>query len=266
MFREISKSFWFQFIPAILLGPFTISLLILGVIPVIYFIPTFIMWMLVSGLGIAVGYHRVFSHKTHELPRWKENIILFLAVFAGQGSSIFWVAIHRGYHHPHADTARDLHSPTVHGVWHAFAGWFKEMTENNPVVNPKYAVDLMRKSNHVWFHKHQLKILWGVPFLVALFDWKLALTAFCLVSFIGVMQDNLINVFGHMKGIMGYRTFENKDNSYNNILLGYLAWGQGWHNNHHHSPASYDFGNSISGKWWEWDPCNIFKPFLKSFN
>jgi len=263
MFREISKSFWFQFIPAILLGPFTISLLILGVIPVIYFIPTFIMWMLVSGLGIAVGYHRVFSHKTHELPRWKENIILFLAVFAGQGSSIFWVAIHRGYHHPHADTARDLHSPTVHGVWHAFAGWFKEMTENNPVVNPKYAVDLMRKSNHVWFHNYQQRILWGVSLLVLIIDWKLAFTGIFLVTAICLFQENFINLLGHLKLNSGYRNFDTKDNSYNHPILGFLAWGQGWHNNHHYSPGSYDFGKGVSGKWWEVDTSKIFLPLLK---
>jgi fatty-acid desaturase len=104
---------------------------------------------------LLLGIIECLAIKLTSLPRWKENIILFLAVFAGQGSSIFWVAIHRGYHHPHADTERDLHSPKVHGIWHAFAGWFKEMTENNPVVNPKYAVDLMRKSNHVWFHNYQ---------------------------------------------------------------------------------------------------------------
>jgi len=39
------------------------------------------MWCMVCGLGVAVGYHRVFSHKTHQLPTWKENIILFFALF-----------------------------------------------------------------------------------------------------------------------------------------------------------------------------------------
>jgi stearoyl-CoA desaturase (delta-9 desaturase) len=51
--------------------------------------------------------------------------------------------------------------------------------------------------------------------------------------------------------------------SQNNFVLGYLGWGQGWHNNHHHDPKSYDFGTNISGKWWEFDPCRIFLPFLK---
>jgi fatty-acid desaturase len=82
----ISKTFWFQFVPAIILGLLTIVLLTIGIIPLYYLWSTLIMWILVCGLGIAVGYHRIFSHKTHELPRWKENIILFFASFAGQGA------------------------------------------------------------------------------------------------------------------------------------------------------------------------------------
>jgi fatty-acid desaturase len=262
MFRNISKSFWFQFVPAMILGIVTIALLILGIIPAYYLIGTFIMWILVSGLGVAVGYHRIFSHRTHKLPEWKENIILFFAAFAAQGASVFWVALHRGYHHPYAETETDIHSPVVHGWLEAFVGWQYKVTEETQPVNIKYAVDLLRKSNHLWFHKHQLKVLWWVPLVVALFDWQLALTAFCLVSFISALQDNLVNVFGHIKGLIGYRNFDTKDNSHNNLLLGYLAWGQGWHNNHHYDPRAYDFGKGVSSKWWEWDPCNIFLPFL----
>jgi len=262
--KKISKSFWFQFIPAVILGTLTIVLLSIGVIPLYYLWFTFAMWALVCGLGIAVGYHRVFSHRTHLLPTWKENIILFFATFAGQGASIFWIALHRGYHHPYSDTEKDIHSPVVYGKLHAFIGWQYKITETTNPVNLKYAVDLLRKSNHLWFHKNYLKILWGVPLVVALFNWHLALTAFCLVTFIGVMQDNMVNVFGHSRALGGYRNFETSDRSHNNAIFGYLAWGQGWHNNHHYAPKSFDFGKGVSGKWWEWDPCTIFLPFLKS--
>jgi len=262
--KNISKSFWLQFVPAIFIGSCTILLFILGIIPLYYLYVTFIMWILVCGLGIAVGYHRVFSHKTHVVPVWKENIMLFFATFAGQGGSIFWVAMHRGYHHPHSDTLKDYHSPIAYDKKTAFVGWYRKITEANNPVNLKYAVDLLRKKNHVWFHNHHIKILWLVPIFVALLDWKLALTGFWLVTMIGSLQDNLVNVYGHYKGSLGYRNFETRDNSHNNPILGYLAWGQGWHNNHHYAPASYDFGSGVSGKWWEYDLCNMFKPFLKS--
>ena len=259
---NISKSFWFQFFPAMVLGSITIFLMYTEVIPLYYLWSTLVMWVLVCGLGIAVGYHRVFSHRTHKLPTWKENIILFFATFAGQGSSIFWVALHRGYHHPYSDQEKDIHSPVVYGKLHAFVGWFFKITERENPISIKYAVDLMKKPNHLWFHKNTLRVLWLVPITVALFDWKLALSAFWLTTMIGSLQDNLVNVFGHSKGIVGYRNFNTNDNSYNNPILGYLTWGQCWHNNHHYRASSYDFGSGISGKWWELDLCKIFLPFL----
>ena len=140
--RSVSQSFWFQFVPAMILSVITIVLLIVGIIPLYYLISTFAMWVLVCGLGIAVGYHRVFSHRTHKIPTWKENILLFFATFAGQGPSIFWVALHRGYHHPYSDKPKDLHSPVVYGKLHAFIGWYRSVTESNSAVNLKYAVDL----------------------------------------------------------------------------------------------------------------------------
>jgi len=263
LLTTISKSFCLQFFPAWIFGLTTIGLLVAGIIPLYYLTATFIMWALVCGLGIAVGYHRVFSHRTHQLPIWKENIILFFATFAGQGGSIFWTALHRGYHHKHTDTKKDLHSPVAYDKKTAFVGWYFKITEQKNPVNIKYAADLLKKSNHVFFQKHSIKILWGVPILVSLFDWKLALTAFWLVTLIGSTQDNLVNVFGHLKGWLGYRNFETTDNSQNNLLLAYTTWGQGWHNNHHYAPASFDFGSGVSGKWWEYDPARLFKLFLK---
>jgi len=261
--QTISKSFWFQFVPAMILGTTAVVCYAIGVIPLYYLWFAFILWVLVCGLGVAVGYHRVFSHRTHKLPTWKENVLLFFGALSGQGASIFWVALHRGYHHPHSDTLTDLHSPAAYNKLTAFVGWQYKITETTNPVNIKYSVDLLRKPNHVWFHNHHLKVLWGVPLLIALFNWQFALGVCCLVSMIGVTQDNLVNVYGHYKGLIGYRNFDTPDQSQNNLILGYTAWGQGWHNNHHYDPKSFDFGKAVSGKWWEWDPCNIFKPFLK---
>lgn len=258
----LSKGLWMLVIPKFILGVIAVVLFCTSTIPLYYLVITLIMWSLISGLGIAVGYHRVFSHKTHLLPRWKENIILFFATFAAQGSPLFWIAVHRGYHHPHADTLRDIHSPVAYSKFHAFIGWLNINSEKDNVINIKYAIDLLRKPNFVWFHKHYYKIVWWVPTIVAIVNWKLAFAAFFLPTAIGLLQDNLVNVFGHTKAYIGYRNFDTSDHSQNNFLLGYLGWGQGWHNNHHAKPAEYDFGKKCSGKWWEFDPSVIFLPFL----
>lgn len=211
-------------------------------------------WILVSGLGIAAGFHRIFSHKTHNLKPWLENIILFLGSLGGQGSSITWVAVHRGYHHRHSDTEKDLHSP-IHGWLSAFMGWYARIDPQT--INHKYAVDLLRRPNHVWFHKNYMKFMAIWVIVLALLGPKF-LAVYGSVLFISLLQDNLVNLLCHIPGL-GYRNHDTRDNSNNFPPLGYLGWGQGWHNSHHAYPASYLFGT----KWWEFDACAIFIPLLK---
>jgi len=257
----ISKYSFFSFIPLVIVGTITIVLFASGIIPTYYLIYTFIGWILIAGLGAQVGYHRIFSHKQFVLPVWKENIILFFAALSGQGSSITWTASHR-QHHKYSDTENDLHSPVTKGKWFAFYGWTSEITESNVVVNMKYATDLLKKPNHVWFHKNQLNLLWLVPIAVSFINWKFALASICLPGAISCVVDNSINVFGHSGFIGNYRNFDTPDNTQNNLFLSLMSWGLGYHNNHHAHPESFNFGSDLSGKWWEIDPCGIFKFIL----
>jgi stearoyl-CoA desaturase (delta-9 desaturase) len=49
--------------------------------------------------------------------------------------------------------------------------------------------------------------------------------------------------------VSGYRSYATRENSRNNWLLGIIASGEGWHNNHHHDSASA----SNQHRWWEID-------------
>ena len=55
-----------------------------------------------------------------------------------------------------------------------------------------------------------------------------------------------VNSFTHL---WGYRSFQTNDNSRNNVIIGILAAGEGWHNNHHADPRSARHGR----RWWELD-------------
>lgn len=247
----------FVHLPAIIFGFISVYSFCIGYTPIEYLWLSFVMWILVSGLGIAVGYHRVFSHKTHSISTWKENIILFFAVFAAQGSSIFWTAVHRGIHHRFTDTDKDIHSPNKKGFFESFLFWHYRL--NKESLNLRFAIDLLKKPNHVWFHKYYIPIFWALPILAAFYSIPLSLAMFGLPMLIGNLQDNLINVIGHKKCLIGYRNFDTKDKSYNNPLFAFLTWGQSWHNNHHHDVKQFNFGV----KWWEYDPCRLFLWFLK---
>jgi hypothetical protein len=47
----------------------------------------------------------------------------------------------------------------------------------------------------------------------------------------------------------GYRNFATKDQSKNNLLIGLISNGEGYHNNHHAQPRSASHGM----RWWEFD-------------
>jgi stearoyl-CoA desaturase (delta-9 desaturase) len=49
--------------------------------------------------------------------------------------------------------------------------------------------------------------------------------------------------------IWGYRNYDTSDNSRNNWLVGLLAHGEGWHNNHHAQQRTAAHGH----RWWEFD-------------
>lgn len=243
------------YLPTCLLGLITVFLLLTAHIPLQYLIGTLLVWSLMDGLGVAVGYHRVFSHRTHQLPWWKENLLLFLGSMAGHGSPIVWVAIHRGYHHAFADTKKDPHSP-IHGWLYALFGWTLNIVEGS--VSVKYAVDLVRKSHFVWWHHHGWKVQWLVTAAAVFLDWRFGLACVALPSAMSLWNESIINIFGHAWSPGAYRNFDSKDQSYNHPWFGYFGWGHGWHNNHHAKPNEFNFRQ----RWWEIDPCVIFLPFL----
>ncbi|HXE52695.1 MAG TPA: acyl-CoA desaturase, partial [Tepidisphaeraceae bacterium] len=50
--------------------------------------------------------------------------------------------------------------------------------------------------------------------------------------------------------VRGSRAFATADQSRNNLIFGLLAFGEGWHNNHHAFPTSARHGLH----WWQLDP------------
>ena len=59
-------------------------------------------------------------------------------------------------------------------------------------------------------------------------------------------QTWAVNSIAH---VWGYRNYNTDEDSRNNLLVGILANGEGWHNNHHADPRSARHGH----RWWEID-------------
>lgn len=214
-------------------------------------------WILIEGLGTAIVLHRYISHRAFTAREWIKPFLLWSACMSLQGSPIGWAAVHRGSHHRYSDTEQDAHSP-IKGKWYAWHMWLHDW---NRYFNAKYVTDLLRDPMQVWFAKNYEKIILISYVIIGLISIELLLFGFMIPAAIGLYQESNINVFCH-SGNLGYRNFETKDNSRNVPFLAFITWGQGWHNNHHQRPSSYDFGTSVSGNISEYDPSLLLLKFI----
>src|SRR3954454_22663151 len=103
-----------------------------------------------SGAGITVGFHRLFTHRSFKTSRPLRAVFAVLGSMAVEGSVIDWVATHRKHHSfsdrpgdprsPHADQAPGWRG-ALRGLLHAHVGW---MFRGKDMANPhRYAKDLM---------------------------------------------------------------------------------------------------------------------------
>jgi stearoyl-CoA desaturase (delta-9 desaturase) len=198
----------------------------------------------VTGLGITVGFHRYFSHRSFKTSRWFQFLLAAAGCTALQRGPLWWVQHHR-VHHRHSDTPGDVHSPVVGGFWHGHFGWlFARVTER---AGGSLVRDLTRYPELVWLER-----LWLVPavlFAAACFavgGWAGVVYWYCLNVVIVSHMTYSVNSIGHL---FGARRFATADGSRNNLLLGYLTLGDGWHNNHHRAPSSARHGFA----WYEFD-------------
>jgi stearoyl-CoA desaturase (Delta-9 desaturase) len=216
---------------------------------------------LVTGLGITVGYHRLFTHRGFETSGVMKAILAIFGSMAVEGPVLKWVAQHRR-HHQHSDQPGDPHSPNLYGggvigvlrgLWHAQVGWIFQ--PDSPQLLG-YVGDLRRsRLMRTMSALFPLWILVGmlIPTVlggVITLSWSGALLGFIWGGLVRVFFVHhvtwSVNSITHL---WGTRPFKTTDLSRNNFVVGVLALGEGWHNNHHAFPNSARHGL----RWWQFD-------------
>ena len=206
----------------------------------------FLYWMTIC-LGISMGYHRLHTHRSYQVPRVLEYFFAVCGALTLEGGPIFWVATHR-IHHQKSDQPGDPHSPRE-GAWWSHVGWilFGETNHNNTRVMGKYAPDLMKHPFYVWlnnYHWVPLAVLGAV--LLAVGGLPVFLWGICVRVVFGLHSTWLVNSATHL---WGSRRFNTRDDSRNSWWVALLTFGEGWHNNHHAHPTSARHGLA----WYEFD-------------
>tara|TARA_B100000683_G_scaffold30068_2_gene26714 strand:+ start:43390 stop:44538 length:1149 start_codon:yes stop_codon:yes gene_type:complete len=214
------------------------------------------------GLSITVGYHRLFSHRSHNA-KWP--LVLFYSIFGAgsfQNSIIEWCSDHRR-HHKLTDTEDDPYSASK-GFWYSHIGWILLEEENftNDFSNVK---DLQRSKIIMWQHRNVFLIgalsglilpavigfaIGGLSGAVGCFVWA------GLARVVFVHHGTfLINSAAH---IWGTQPYSEENSSRDSFWLAFLTFGEGYHNFHHTFQADYRNGH----KWYHMDPS---KWWIQSF-
>lgn len=210
----------------------------------------FLCWFLVGPVGNGVGSHKLFAHRQFETWKPIEYTLAFLSTIGGFAPIHFWAAIHQK-HHQIADTSEDPSSPVHYGFLESFLIYRLKESTTKAISLQNYCVRRVFKDPVLmWFSKHFIKINWSVFIILCFIDVNLALSMYLLPCILEHTRENIVSSVTHMKiPFFNYRNFDTPDSSQNNILVGYLTLGFGWHNNHHHAPR--DISNKV--KWWELD-------------
>lgn len=201
-------------------------------------------------VGANAGLHRYFSHRTFQTSRFWQYVLAITGTLCSLGSIISWVAIHR-YHHLHADSVEDPHSPRHIGAWRAYTYDWKRAN-----ISKKFIRDIVGDRMIMFTHRRYFQIIFAYVLLLALIDPWLIIFAYAVPATGCLNGVSAVTVIGH---IHGYQRHEVKDTSRNSWIACAMSLGEGWHNNHHAHPYRWQQGE----KWWELDPPSWFIRTIK---
>jgi stearoyl-CoA desaturase (Delta-9 desaturase) len=229
-----------------------------------------------TGIGITVGYHRLFTHRSFKTTRPLRAVFAVLGSMAVEGSVIEWVATHRK-HHDFSDRPGDPHSPhaeqapglrgALRGLAHAHVGW---MFRGKDMANPaRYARDLVADVD-VRFISRTFP-LWVVAGLALPFGLGVALTGSLTGGLTGLLWGGAVRIFllhhatfsiNSLCHFFGRAPYGTGDESRNLAWLAPVTFGEAWHNNHHAFPTSARHG---LGRW-QVDPGALLIAALERFH
>ncbi len=214
------------------------------------------MWWLTGCLGISVGYHRLFAHRSFSSLDGVRFFLGVLGSMAGQGSVTYWTALHR-MHHARADSVGDPHSPAPQAnpgrsaaaaLLRSHMGWVLSHDVPSPA---RYAADLQADPVAIALGRCYLPVYLSGYLLPAAIGWWMDGTAqgALMGAWWGgalrvVVGQHVIWSINSICHCIGARPHPTNDRSTNAAALALISWGESWHNNHHADASNPRLGRS----------------------
>lgn len=219
-----------------------------------------------TGLGVTVGYHRLFTHRSFKTGPTMRILLGALGSAAIEGPVIEWASTHR-QHHRFSDRPGDPHSPhtehgdgwtgALRGLYHAHVGWTFGGAGSGRASSERYAKDLL--ADRATRFVDRAFLLWVLLGMALPFGLGVALTGSIIGGLTGLLWGGAVRIlFLHhatfsinsLCHFFGRRRFDTDDMSRNLLWLAVPTLGEAWHNNHHAFPTSARHGL----RWWQLDP------------
>ena len=208
-------------------------------------------FLVLNGIGIGSGYHRLWSHRTYEAHPALKWVLAVMGGMSIQNSIIIWSARHRIHHRDVDDNDKDPYS-IGRGFWFAHIGW---MLRDYPSGAIDYSVvrDLEKDPVAAWQHRWYWTLVWTTNLALPLFLGWLTGDVIGMFLLVGVARlvvshhfTFFINSLAHMWGKQPY-TDENTARDQHFLAL--ITYGEGYHNYHHLFQSDYRCGI----RWWHLD-------------
>jgi stearoyl-CoA desaturase (delta-9 desaturase) len=214
------------------------------------------------GLGVTLGLHRFFTHRSFSAARWLQVVLAGIGSASGQGHFLRWVFEHR-LHHRLEDQPGDPHSPYWWGS-EPLSGWrgflhahFLWLLRERPLPTDAVVGDIARDRALMAIDRASPLIAFAgilLPGVLSVAIWKPGWESFLL----GCLWGGVVRMFllAHVTWavnsvchIVGSTPPGYTGRARNNVVIGILAVGEGWHANHHERPRRARHGV----EWWQFD-------------
>ncbi|MCS6814768.1 MAG: fatty acid desaturase [Cyanobacteria bacterium] len=207
-------------------------------------------------LGVTLGWHRLITHRSFQTPKWLEYFFLFCGSLSCQSGPLEWIGLHR-HHHLYSDQHVDHHD-SGKGFWWSHMGWMFYEIENREDIVKRFTKDISSDPVYQFFENYFLAVQVGLAIvLYMLGGWSFVVWGI-FVRLVAVYHCTwLVNSATHK---FGYRSHETTDRSTNCWWVAILAYGEGWHNNHH----AYQYSARHGLQWWEIDVTWMIISLLKT--